>query len=265
MRHSCIFAAVSMTTLVLSGCGLEDTGPSAFNPATNVDLTFSSFNLENTEVAPDNLGNTRFWDFYRGIQPAADDSDDLQTTGEIRSHIEVFIRATPTDAGTSYDSVRNPLDLMNQVLASGEVTNFQEGKRYISQGGKELLLTDSQKVYFDDIYAQLRPRYGIVDEAEFRRRGLKALSAPQLQLIADIEEAIAGIRAKVEAEFAFGSCPVIFEIKSCKPAELNSLFNIFLYVLAQQAMAGNVRKRGVPQCEVQIGAAFNIGPYPVDE
>lgn len=122
-----------MTTLVLSGCGLEDTGPSAFNPATNVDLTFSSFNLENTEVAPDNLGNTRFWNFYRGIQPEADDSDDLDTTSEIRNHIEVFIRATPTDAGTSYDSVRNPLDLMNQVLASGEVTNFQEGKRYISQ------------------------------------------------------------------------------------------------------------------------------------
>jgi hypothetical protein len=71
-----------------------------------------------------------------------------------------------------------------------------------------LLLTDSQKVYFDDIYAQLRPRYGIVDEAEFRRRGLKALSAPQLQLIADIEEAIAGIRAKVEAEFAKNSNPI---------------------------------------------------------
>jgi len=122
-----------MTTFVLSGCGLEDTGPSAFNPATNVDLTFSSFDLQNTEVAPDNLSHTRFWDFYRGIQPAADDADDLETTGEIRSHIEIFTRATPTDAGTSYDSVRNPLDLMNQVLASGEVTNFQEGKRYISQ------------------------------------------------------------------------------------------------------------------------------------
>lgn len=122
-----------MTTLVLSGCGLEDTGPSAFNPATNVDLTFSSFTLENTEVAPDNLSNTRFRDFYRGIQPAGEASDDLETTSEIRSHIEIFIRATPTDSGTSYDSVRNPLDLMNQVLASGEVTNFQEGKRYISQ------------------------------------------------------------------------------------------------------------------------------------
>ena len=71
-----------------------------------------------------------------------------------------------------------------------------------------LLLTDSQKAYFDDIYAQLRPRYGIVDEAEFRRQGLKALSDPQLQLIADIEEAIAGIRAKVEAEFAKYSNPI---------------------------------------------------------
>ena len=72
-----------MTTLVLSGCGLEDTGPSAFNPATNVDLTFSSFDLQNTEVAPDNLSYTRFWDFYRGIQPAAEDSDDLATTSEL--------------------------------------------------------------------------------------------------------------------------------------------------------------------------------------
>ncbi|WP_153634192.1 hypothetical protein [Marinobacter salsuginis] len=133
MRHSCIFAAVSMTTLALAGCGLEDTGPSAFNPATNVYLTFSSFDLQNTEVAPDNLSYTRFWDFYRGIQPAAEDSDDLATTSEIRGHIEIFTRATATDSGTSYDSVRNPLDLMNQVLASGEVTNFQEGKRYISQ------------------------------------------------------------------------------------------------------------------------------------
>ncbi|SNC61265.1 hypothetical protein SAMN04487881_0423 [Marinobacter sp. es.048] len=122
-----------MTTLFLSGCGLEDTGPSAFNPATNVDLTFSSFDLQNTEVAPDNLSHTRFWDFYRGIQPAAEESDDLDTTSEIRSHIRIFIRATATESDTSYDSVRNPLDLMNQVLASGEVTNFQEGKRYISQ------------------------------------------------------------------------------------------------------------------------------------
>ncbi|MDP7398835.1 MAG: hypothetical protein QF541_18345, partial [Lentisphaeria bacterium] len=44
--------------------------------------------------------------------------------------------------------------------------------------------------------------------AEFRRNGLRALSGPQLQLIADIEKAIAGIRAKVEAEFAKNSNPI---------------------------------------------------------
>ncbi|MDP7741875.1 MAG: hypothetical protein QGF67_10565 [Lentisphaeria bacterium] len=71
-----------------------------------------------------------------------------------------------------------------------------------------LLLTDGQKMYFDDIYAQLRSPHGIVDEAEFRRNGLRALSGPQLQLIADIEKAIAGIRAKVEAEFAKNSNPI---------------------------------------------------------
>ncbi|WP_417565353.1 hypothetical protein [Marinobacter sp.] len=133
MRHSCVFAAVSVTTLALGGCGLEDTGPSAFNPATNVDLRFSSFDLENTQTAPDNLEHTRFWTFYRGIQPSGDNADDLATVGEIRSHIDIFIRTTPAETGTGYDSVRNPLDLMNQVLASGEVTNFQEGKRYIGQ------------------------------------------------------------------------------------------------------------------------------------
>ncbi|WP_339780590.1 hypothetical protein [uncultured Marinobacter sp.] len=31
------------------GCGLEDTGESAFNPATDVDLVFSTFDIEDTE------------------------------------------------------------------------------------------------------------------------------------------------------------------------------------------------------------------------
>lgn len=131
MRHSCLFAAVSV--LAVTGCGLEDTGPSAFNPATDVDLTFSSFDLENTDNAPDNLANTRFWQFYRGIEPAGDSEQDRQTVEEIRRHVDRFIRATPEETGPGYTRVRNPLDLMNQVLASGEVTNFQEGKRYIRQ------------------------------------------------------------------------------------------------------------------------------------
>tara|TARA_R110002074_G_scaffold251546_2_gene423071 strand:- start:3345 stop:3638 length:294 start_codon:yes stop_codon:yes gene_type:complete len=41
------------------GCGLEDTGESAFNPATDVDLVFSTFDIEDTESVPDNLEHTR--------------------------------------------------------------------------------------------------------------------------------------------------------------------------------------------------------------
>lgn len=128
-----MFAAICATVLGLSGCGAEDSGSSALNPATDVDITFSTFDLENTARAPNNLQHTRFHDFYRGIQPAGTDPDDLKTTAEVRSHIGIFIRATPSDSGTGYTRVRNPLDLMNQVLASGEVSNFQEGKTYISQ------------------------------------------------------------------------------------------------------------------------------------
>jgi len=90
MRHSCLFAAVSLTRLSLTGCRMESSGSSAFNPATNVDRTFSSFDLSNTEQAPDALGYTRFNDFYKGIQPANNDADDavhLATVEETRRHI----------------------------------------------------------------------------------------------------------------------------------------------------------------------------------
>ncbi|MCK0162601.1 hypothetical protein [Marinobacter sp. S6332] len=133
MRHSYFFAAISLT--LLSGCGMEDTGPSAFNPATNVDLGFSTFDIENTEAAPDNLKHTRFWDFYQGIQPSGSDgnSDNSETANEIRSHVDRFIRATRTEDGNNYRKVRNPLDLINQIIASNQSTNFREGRKYISQ------------------------------------------------------------------------------------------------------------------------------------
>ncbi|WP_227515422.1 hypothetical protein [Marinobacter salinus] len=112
---------------------MEDTGPTAFNPATDVDLTFSSFDLEDTERAPDTIAHTRFDDFYRGIEPANGDNADIgETTTDIRSHIDAFIRATPAEDGKSFSKVRNPLDLMNQVIASGEVLNFQDGRKYIA-------------------------------------------------------------------------------------------------------------------------------------
>lgn len=135
MRHSCFFAAISFTLLNLSGCGMEDTGPTAFNPATNVDVPFSTFDLKNTEKAPNNLAHTRFQDFYLGIQPTGsdDNANNRETANEVRDHIDRFIQATRTEEGNRYDKVRNPLDLINQVIAFNEVTNFREGRKYISQ------------------------------------------------------------------------------------------------------------------------------------
>jgi len=114
---------------------MEDTGPVAFNPATNVNLSFSTFDLENTERAPDNLKYTRFRDFYQGIQPSGtdDNANNRETANEIRGHIDRFIQATRAENGNSYEKVRNPLDLINQIIASNQVPNFRDGRTYINQ------------------------------------------------------------------------------------------------------------------------------------
>lgn len=96
------------------------------------------------------------------------------------------------------------------VAATAATPQFFDASAESAMPGihEALLLTESQRAYLDDLYTQLRPQYGTVDEAEFRRRGLEVLSAPQLQLVADIEEAIAVICSKVEAEFAKNSNPI---------------------------------------------------------
>lgn len=136
MRHSCLFAAVSLTLLTLSGCRVDSGGDSSstLNPASNVDLTFSTFDLADTDRAPPNtLSKTRFADFYPGIEPnGADQTAEYQATAaDIRRHIDRFIGAEPTSDGKSYRKVRNPLDLMNQVISVGRVDNFDEGRSYI--------------------------------------------------------------------------------------------------------------------------------------
>lgn len=133
MRHNRLFAVITAFTLLLAGCGPDDGGDSAFNPATNVDLVFSTFDLTDVEGRPSNLEHTRFRDFYRGIEPADPGNADARALADaLRSHIDVFIGGVRSANGIDYNRVRNPLDLMNQVIASAEVTNFQEGRSYIS-------------------------------------------------------------------------------------------------------------------------------------
>lgn len=130
MRHACRFALLPALA-ILSGCGMEDTGPSAINPADDVNLVFSTFNLTD-ENEQSNLRHTQFWDFYRGIEPATDNEDHQAVANVLRDHINVFIGGVRQPDASAYSLVRNPVDLMNQVIASNEVANFDAGRSYIS-------------------------------------------------------------------------------------------------------------------------------------
>jgi len=135
MRHSCFFAAMSFT--LLSGCGMEDTGSSSsFNPATNVDYPLPSLTLQNQEGLEPVLPYTVFRDLYRGAEPLSAGADNGFST-ELRAHLNTFLNAVPNDSGTDYKSVRNPIDLMNEVIRSGQVDNFNEGRRLMVSSIRE--------------------------------------------------------------------------------------------------------------------------------
>ncbi|MDX1756043.1 MAG: hypothetical protein R3175_08305 [Marinobacter sp.] len=119
--------------LLLAACG-GDSSDSAFNPADDVDLVFSTFDLEDREGQPATLAHTRFDDFYRGVEPQDDsDAGATNTANELRDLVDQVMGAVRADSGDRYQKVRNPLDLMDQVLASGEVDNFVAGRTYIGE------------------------------------------------------------------------------------------------------------------------------------
>ncbi|MCG2581785.1 MAG: hypothetical protein KA296_13000 [Marinobacter sp.] len=129
MRHTCFFAATAMITLGLSGCGPDSSSDDGYlNPATDVDLPLTTFRLRDTEGLEPVLQYTVFRDFYRGIEPTTD-GDDAGIAQALREHLNPFLGATPDEDGTDYASVRNPLDLINEVIRSGVVDNFNEGRQ----------------------------------------------------------------------------------------------------------------------------------------
>lgn len=129
MRHSCLFAAFPLTAVVLAGCGPDSSGGDNYvNPATDVDLPLETFRLADTEGLDSTLQYTIFRDFYRGLQPAQEGEDEGVATA-LREHLNPFLGATPNAAGDDYTSVRNPLDLINNVIRLGTVDNFNEGRQ----------------------------------------------------------------------------------------------------------------------------------------
>jgi len=152
MRHSCIFAAVSLAFLNLTGCGLEDTGPSALNPATNVDPVFSSFTLT------EQTSTTLFRDLSLAVEPASSsDTNAADMAKSIREQLSAFMDIAYNDATPpAITSVRNPLDLMRRVIGESEIANFVEARRYISsridagEAGEYSNTTNDVSVRFTD-------------------------------------------------------------------------------------------------------------------
>lgn len=152
MRHSCIFAAVSLVFLNLGGCGLEDTGPSALNPATNVDPVFSSFTLTEQTTT------TLFHDLSVAVEPAASSDTEANAIARgIREQLSAFLGIKYSDTTpTAIDSLRNPLDLMRRVIGEGEIANFVEARQYISaridagEAGEYSNTTNDVSVRFTD-------------------------------------------------------------------------------------------------------------------
>lgn len=156
MRHLSHFTLVAFRIacmpMVLSGCGSEDSGPSAFNPATNVDVTFSTFTLtEATDIL-------LFSDLVLAVEPA--DSGDTAAQARaagIRTQLAVFLGLTyPDDAPATIASVRNPLDLVHRVIGESAVGNFIDGRRYMSeriddgQAGEYSNTTNNVSIRFTD-------------------------------------------------------------------------------------------------------------------
>ncbi len=126
-----------MTGLVLAGCGPDSSSDSGYlNPATDVDLPLETFRVQDTEGLPSTLQRTAFADFYRGIEPVDEGADNGSATA-LREHLDAFLGATPNEDGTDYTAVRNPLDLINEVIASGTVDNFNEGRRLMRDSIEE--------------------------------------------------------------------------------------------------------------------------------
>ncbi|MFP3976683.1 hypothetical protein [Marinobacter sp. KMM 10035] len=93
-----------------------------------MDYSLATFILQDKEGVEPVLKYTVFRDVYRGVEPLVA-GDDNGFAAQLREHLGAYLNIVPTQSGTDYISTRNPVDLMNEVIRSGQVDNFNEGRR----------------------------------------------------------------------------------------------------------------------------------------
>jgi hypothetical protein len=130
MRHFRTFTVFSFLALGLSACGVDDTGPTAFNPATNIDVMLSSFTMK--EVPPQHT--SLFSDLLKKLEPApSEDESAHELAAAIRAQLALFLGLKySTEPEWELISFRNPLDLLRREIGADAVANFTDAKRYIS-------------------------------------------------------------------------------------------------------------------------------------
>jgi len=124
-----MFATIAVMTAFLVGCGPDQSeGSRALNPAADVDRSIKSFRLSDTKGLDSVLQYTAFNDIYRGLEPRETGAD-KGSAQAVRQHLDAFLGAERADGDAQYISVRNPLDLLNDVIRRGVVDNFNAGRR----------------------------------------------------------------------------------------------------------------------------------------
>lgn len=136
MKHSLALLVSIISLALLPSCKIisPERGGGGFNPAASVDLSLSSFVVENTPESPDALRQTLLWDIYTGIEPIPDPSNNPQAAEVaelLRREVDLFAGTIASAEGSSYNGSRNPWDLMNRMIGENEVNNFNDGRRYI--------------------------------------------------------------------------------------------------------------------------------------
>ena len=137
MKHSLALITVIASLALLPSCKIiaPERGGGGFNPAANVDLSLSSFNVQNTDASPTALRQTLFWDIYTGIEPVADAGNHPQAAEVVallRGEIDRFAGTNPSGDNKTYTRSRNPWDLLNWMIGENQVINFNDGRRYIA-------------------------------------------------------------------------------------------------------------------------------------